>query len=103
MLVQLRVQLEESTKGRFLSLQAILKLREELAPVAGHRNAESARSAPRRRKRNVLLHRRHDSHRVSPSNWRNRQKDAFCPCRRFRSCAEELTNSMVQIAKAPTN
>ncbi|KGR75368.1 hypothetical protein CD33_11625 [Ureibacillus sinduriensis BLB-1 = JCM 15800] len=41
-LAQLRQQLEKSTKGRSLSLQAISKLRQELAPAAGHRNAEGA-------------------------------------------------------------
>ncbi|KGR80479.1 hypothetical protein CD29_00885 [Ureibacillus manganicus DSM 26584] len=33
------------------------------------RKAKNARPAPRRRKRNFLLHRRHDPHRVGRSNW----------------------------------
>ncbi|WP_140422983.1 hypothetical protein [Ureibacillus sinduriensis] len=63
-LAQLQKQLEESTKGRFLSLQAIFEIVTELAPAARLRKAKGACPAPK-------------------NNWRNRQKDAFCPCRRF--------------------
>lgn len=83
MLVLLREQLEESPARTLFVLAGDSEVVEELAPVAGQRKAKGARFAPRRRKRNILLHRRHDLHRVSPNNWRNRQKDALCPCGRL--------------------
>ncbi|MFC7686771.1 hypothetical protein [Ureibacillus sp. GCM10028918] len=73
---------------------------EELAPAARQRKAKGARSAPRRRKRNILLHRRHDSHRVSPNNWPTRTPHRVALSALAHPCAaEESTKAFWQTKK----